>query len=727
MKPQALPFTPPPTPLNGGAKSLHTLLSVWEAAGQSDEQLDSLCRQHPDLASDLRSQAAALRRVGNVLQRAATEDTKPRVPGYELLRVLGEGGMGTVWEARQLSANRHVALKLLPVHHLGSTRAQARFEREVELASRLDHPHIARLYDSGLDRGVYYFSMELVAGRPIDEHPFPSLRVALETLILVAHALTHAHNRRVHHRDLKPSNLLVSSDHQPHLLDFGLARDLTVDSTLTLELPFAGTPGYCAPEQARGQPSDVTGDTFSLGLIAIRVLLGQHPLDLTQPPQKLLQQLAHQPVRLPPNPPGSPLPPDLLAVLRKAVAFYPADRYASADAFAADLQAVLDHRPVSARRPSLAYLSRRFLQRHRRAAMIAAAALVITVTAGTVFTARIASEQARASRSAAVAVEANRFLTDLLTAANPEVAQGRTLTVRDLLDTASKRIDQSNLDPEVEAHVRNAIGMSLFHIALASDYPEALAHIRRAHELRTRHLGPTHSDTINTRMNLARVLSARPETLEEGFDILRSVVDDLVRVRGLNDRFTLDALYALGAMYSNNGRVDDLEAHLNTFQSTIDRTIDTSPLLRPNWSSLYAPLYFKRRDFDALTKLTAERVEDERSKHGELHTRTARAYLNYGIVLGWAGRPEEALQPLQTSLDLRIQILGDKHPDTDYARINVATVHIKLGNHDQARALLQFVAANTEGDAAYAARANELLGEIPPPQPNLSTLEPGSR
>ena len=151
----------------------------------------------------------------------------PEVEGYEILDRLGEGGMGVVWRATQLGTNRQVALKLLSAGRIGSEKAQARFEREVELAARLEHPCIARVYDSGLYRGMCYYAMELTEGLHLDEYVEDRRVSRQEMLVLireVCEAIRHAHQRGVIHRDLKPSNIIVTEDGRPHVLDFGLAR-----------------------------------------------------------------------------------------------------------------------------------------------------------------------------------------------------------------------------------------------------------------------------------------------------------------------------------------------------------------------------------------------------------------------------------------------------------------------------------------------------------------------
>src|SRR5271170_4483043 len=156
----------------------------------------------------------------------------PRLEGYAIQHQLGEGGMGTVWKGIQLSTKRAVAIKFLSARAFESERAQRRFVREVELSAKLEHPNIARIYDSGLRHGAYYYAMELVQGAPLDEYLKGvklDQRKILELMKTVCEAVQHAHERGVIHRDLKPGNIMVGSDGRPHVVDFGLAKSLLVD------------------------------------------------------------------------------------------------------------------------------------------------------------------------------------------------------------------------------------------------------------------------------------------------------------------------------------------------------------------------------------------------------------------------------------------------------------------------------------------------------------------
>jgi serine/threonine protein kinase len=302
----------------------------------------------------------------------------PQIEGYEVLGELAAAGQGRVWRARQLSTRREVALKVPRVDLLRSRVSLARFEREVELAARLNHPNIARIYDSGIHQGLYYYAMELIDGVWLDtyvrEHNL-SLPQILRLMAVVCDAVQHAHQNGVIHRDLKPSNILVTRDGQPHIVDFGLAAAVPREDpagTVSLEGEVTGTPAYMSPEQAAGRRErvDTRTDVYSLGIVFYKLVTGSFPYDVNSSMLQTLQNIRERdPVR--PSRLVHHLDRDAEAIILKALEKEPARRYQSVAELKADIDRRREGMPVCARSASSLYLLRKIIARHRYTSTVA--------------------------------------------------------------------------------------------------------------------------------------------------------------------------------------------------------------------------------------------------------------------------------------------------------------------------------------------------------------------
>jgi serine/threonine protein kinase/Tfp pilus assembly protein PilF len=304
---------------------------------------------------------------------------------YELLEQIGRGGQGVVFRARQKSLNRIVALKVIGLGHWATQAHLKRFRLEAEAAARLEHPGIVPIHEVGERDGSCYFSMKFVEGGQLDEvvrrTPI-SIRQAAELIAKVARTVHYAHESGILHRDIKPGNVLLDETGEPHLTDFGLARLVESESTVTRTLEVLGTPSYMAPEQAVGNNAAVSSatDVYGLGAVLYQLLTGQPPFagGTTYEAIKLLLDTEPRPPRLL-NP---KVDRDLSTICLKCLEKDPKRRYPSAVALAEDLECWLKHEPIQARRIGLFTRGKKWVQRNPTSALLAASLVVLAAATG---------------------------------------------------------------------------------------------------------------------------------------------------------------------------------------------------------------------------------------------------------------------------------------------------------------------------------------------------------
>src|SRR5215472_12296505 len=283
-------------PITSAGDPLDAVIAAYMQQVEAGEVPDreALLAAHPDLADRLRAffadydqldrQAADLRLSADpnrTTDAPGPEGELPRVRyfgDYELLEVIARGGMGVVYKARQVSLNRLVALKMILRGELATPRDVARFRAEAEAAANLDHPHIVPIYEVGEHDGQQYYAMRYVEGTSLARRPRADARSEARLVATVAGAVHYAHRRGLLHRDLKPSNILADAAGTPLVADFGLAKRVDADPSLTEPGALVGTPRYMAPEQAAGRKDlTVAADVYSLGVMLYDRLTGRTP------------------------------------------------------------------------------------------------------------------------------------------------------------------------------------------------------------------------------------------------------------------------------------------------------------------------------------------------------------------------------------------------------------------------------------------------------------------
>ncbi len=503
--------------------------------------------------------------------------TRPLAPGtrleqYELGEVIGEGGMGVVYRARQLTPFvRDVAIKMVKPG-LHSETSLARFESERETMNLLDHPGVAKIYDAGIaENGLPYFVMELVRGTPLDEYcrrEKPPVESRIELVLEVARAVHHAHMRGVLHRDLKPSNILVESIDDrpsPKVIDFGVAKALNLDGDHTRHGEAIGTPSYMSPEQsggARGAATsdvDVRADVYSLGVILYQLVTGNLPYEPEARGPLGFPDFERGPLRpstrvdddvTDPSGVRRILRNELDWLILKAIDPDRARRYRSMADFSEDLERYLDNRPLVARPPSLLYQLRKFCRR-RQGIALASCTAVLAVALGVVAllyhsvtvsrhlkTIDLAREKAESEEKIARAERENamhqmeiakraqlasegvlRFLEiEVFRRAEPGQAKPMESVQALLKQVTVDRVEAQVKDPLLQARINEAVGRLQSEWDLAS---QALEHFGRAFEAYRSLFGEESTE--------AKRVVARRVQLHYGVERQPQLVDELSR------------------------------------------------------------------------------------------------------------------------------------------------------------------------------------------------------
>jgi formylglycine-generating enzyme required for sulfatase activity/tRNA A-37 threonylcarbamoyl transferase component Bud32 len=419
--------------------------------------------------------------------------TPVNVPGYDILRELGRGGMGVVYQARHVRLNRVVALKMVLAGSHAGPEEQARFLSEAEAVAHLQHPHIVQIYETGQHDGLPFMALEFVEGgslaRKIKDAPLAPAEAA-RVVEQLARGMDYAHSRGIVHRDLKPENVLLAADGTPKVTDFGLAKRVVGGSDLTQTGAILGTPSYMAPEQARGSSKAVgpAADVYALGAILYRLLTGRPPFQAATPPETLLQVMTEEPVR--PRQLNTWVPRDLETICLKCLRKEAGKRYPTALALAEDLRRFQAGEPIMARPVGHWERVEKWVRRNPAVAGLTTAVLLVTVLglAGIVWkyleaekqkdiaedrrkeaeklTGIAQSKEQEAQREADKARAVRDFLVSIFQQADPTSKRG-TITAREILDEADKRVhrefaDQPELQEELLAvieEVYNKVGL----------------------------------------------------------------------------------------------------------------------------------------------------------------------------------------------------------------------------------------------------------------------------
>jgi tetratricopeptide (TPR) repeat protein/predicted Ser/Thr protein kinase len=669
-----------------------------------------------------------------------------RIGRYTLGRLIGEGGMGRVFEATQEHPKRTVALKVMRPHSL-AIGAEQRFHWEAEALGRLGHPAVAQVFEAGVEAladgsRVPWFAMQRIEGRPLHDTIDDLDREQRIRLFLdICDGVAHAHRRGVIHRDLKPDNILVDAAGKPHIVDFGIARAVDDDErsrALTLAGEVLGTLAYMSPEQVLGDREriDARTDVYALGVILFEMLTGQSPHrfetgSLAEAALKLTREDARLAGSL-----DRTLKGDFEAVLAAALARESELRYPTVDAFADDVRRIQRNEPVRARAQTTLYQLSRFARRHRKLVIAVAGAFVL-LTAGIIGTAiglvqaQRARDEATAARARAEterdrAQAANEFLRRLLASADPE-DHGRDIRLIDWLDMASAELAaDETLEESVQASLRFTIGYTNWMLGRIEPASEQLEYATVAFD-RTDGRGSPQAieargawcevalelgDLATAEKLLTDVRAAVANAAEAGVEL-----PDWAHIRPFElEAELLDAKGEAEAAVAAYRRClamwleirpdgsDQVETARNNLaiallhlgkpdeslelmrETVTNRAAAVGPDHAATWTARcnLASALGEIGDCAAAVALCEEIEDDVVRVFGPDHPRTLSLYTTRAVALGVLGRDEEALPLYRLVRDREIVRSGDENPSTLTARNNLAVCLATLGRIEEA-------------------------------------------
>ena len=664
--------------------------------------LEAECADDPSLVDEILRMIERDRGVAGVLDEplpvvaehilSGSGEPEPSAIGqYEIQRVLGEGGMGTVFLGVRKDLGTTAAIKVLRDAWLSPAR-RGRFLREAQLLAQLQHPNIARLLDAGtLERGSPYFVMEHVEGLHLDEYCEARGLSAGERLRLfrsVCEAVRFAHQHAVIHRDLKPSNILVTPDGTVKLLDFGIARQIDelgteADATRT-GLRFM-TPAFAAPEQVRGDPPAVSSDVYSLGVILYRLLTGRLPFEGREAG-------------------GDPAPPssfgresmrrsnwaDLDAICQTALRHDVRQRFSSVEALMRDIDHYFAGEPLDARRETVVRRAGKFVRRHRAAVGTAALAIGATAALVTFFLARLATERNAALEQAARTQRLQQFVRNLFQGGDSDAGPSNDLRVAAVLERGVQEARVLDRDPAAQAELFQTV----------AEIYQKVGDFGKADELfgaalaRRRAGGPATDRAavaeLTAEIAMLRVDQAR---FDEAERLSREAVAMSRAKLPRGHPVIAEATHALGRALEEKGSYD---AAIPVLEEAVRlRSGVQTPELAESLYEL-ANTYFYAGRYDKSAALNQRVLKMNREIYGERHPRVAEALVNLGAIEQERGNYREAERIQREALAITRGFFGETHYRTAAGFTMVARSLVYQKRFDEAVALLRQAVAIQE-------------------------------
>jgi len=664
-------------------------------AGKAPD-IDAVADAHPNLAGEIRARWADMQKLqdhlGPMMESGATghrplaEGT--RVGGFEIKSEIGRGGMGVVFEAEQQNPHRPIALKVIRGDDFIDDHTVRMFQREVEALARLKHPHIAAIYEAGrTEDGRHYFAMELVQGTPLNEYACAADLGRQDRLALfrkICDAINYAHQRGVIHRDLKPGNIMVDSEGNPKILDFGLARITDTDVKVTIMATdigrIQGTLPYMSPEQAQGDPAeiDLRSDVYSLGVIFYELMTGQLPYDLSRAALlEAVRVICEEEPRKPSTIRRS-LRGDLETIALKALQKEPARRYQSADILSEDIHRYLTSQPIVARPASAAYQLRKLVVRHKTASTFLTFLFVVVMASSVYIT--LQSAQLRNQRD--LAEEVSQFYGNLFLVSSLERNRGLSVTARELLDVGVHRIGELAERPELQAELMNLIGAAYMNLGQSTT---ASSLFERSLSIRRRDLGADHPDTLAVMCNLGLAMLSL-ERFDEAKIILHEAFATSQRVLKAEHPDFIDYSTSYAQVLLAQGKLDRARGVLEETLRQSGADVPPEHLVKVKAS--LAMIFVAGGNHEEAERNLREALSIAETIWNNPDDRLVRIRNNLALALQNAGQHAEAEEHLRKCLDTRRELFGVGHPDFIQSLDNLGRLLEEQERYDDLAALL---------------------------------------